>query len=45
LPYGKNSRKYYFRIPGSGKTTAIIKILGQKNIEEHWAVIINEFRK
>lgn len=30
---------------GSGKTTAIIKILGQKTTNEQWAVIINEFGK
>lgn len=30
---------------GSGKTTAIIKLLGQKPANELWAVIINEFGK
>ena len=30
---------------GSGKTTAIIKLLGQKTTNEYWAVIINEFGK
>lgn len=30
---------------GSGKTTAIIQLLGQKRIDEQWAVIINEFGK
>lgn len=30
---------------GSGKTTAIIKLLAQKTTNEQWAVIINEFGK
>jgi G3E family GTPase len=30
---------------GSGKTTAIINLLKQKNNDEEWAVIINEFGK
>jgi len=30
---------------GSGKTTAIIQLLGQKTDEEQWAVVINEFGK
>lgn len=30
---------------GSGKTTAIIKLLSQKSADEKWAVIINEFGK
>ncbi len=30
---------------GSGKTTAILKLLSQKNNDEQWAVIINEFGK
>jgi G3E family GTPase len=30
---------------GSGKTTAIIKLLSLKATDEHWAVIINEFGK
>ena len=30
---------------GSGKTTAIIKLLGQKPANELWAVVINEFGK
>ena len=30
---------------GSGKTTAIIKLLGDKANDEQWAVIINEFGK
>lgn len=30
---------------GSGKTTAIIKLLHQKTEDENWAVIINEFGK
>ena len=30
---------------GSGKTTAIIKLLWDKTIDEKWAVIINEFGK
>ena len=30
---------------GSGKTTAIIQLLSQKNSDEQWAVIINEFGK
>ena len=30
---------------GSGKTTAIIQLLGQKTDDEHWAVVINEFGK
>jgi len=30
---------------GSGKTTAIIKLLNQKDSDENWAVIINEFGK
>jgi len=30
---------------GSGKTTAIIQLLGQKTYEEQWAVVINEFGK
>ena len=30
---------------GSGKTTAVIKLLGQKTTDEQWAVIINEFGK
>jgi len=30
---------------GSGKTTAIIKLLNQKENDEKWAVVINEFGK
>jgi G3E family GTPase len=30
---------------GSGKTTAIIQLLGQKTDDEQWAIIINEFGK
>lgn len=30
---------------GSGKTTAIIRLLNEKNNDEQWAVIINEFGK
>lgn len=30
---------------GSGKTTAIIRLLKSKTAKEHWAVIINEFGK
>lgn len=30
---------------GSGKTTAIIQLLGQKTNDEQWAVVINEFGK
>jgi G3E family GTPase len=30
---------------GAGKTTAIIKLLGQKISDDQWAVIINEFGK
>ena len=30
---------------GSGKTTAIIKLLGQKPEDQQWAIIINEFGK
>ena len=30
---------------GSGKTTAIIKLLKEKTASEKWAVIINEFGK
>ena len=30
---------------GSGKTTAIIQLLGQRTSDEPWAVIINEFGK
>ncbi len=30
---------------GAGKTTAIIKLLGQKTSNDQWAVIINEFGK
>jgi G3E family GTPase len=30
---------------GSGKTTAIIQLLEQKNDEELWAIVINEFGK
>ncbi|MEI6755239.1 MAG: GTP-binding protein [Paludibacter sp.] len=30
---------------GAGKTTAIIKLLSQKNTDDRWAVIINEFGK
>lgn len=30
---------------GAGKTTAIIKLLGQKTSDDQWAVIINEFGK
>ncbi len=30
---------------GSGKTTAIIRLLNQKPIDECWAVIVNEFGK
>lgn len=30
---------------GSGKTTAIIKLLSQKTSDDRWAVIINEFGK
>lgn len=30
---------------GSGKTTAIIKLLGHKNAGEQWAIIVNEFGK
>jgi len=30
---------------GSGKTTAIIKLLEQKHADESWAIVINEFGK
>jgi len=30
---------------GSGKTTAIIQLLGQKAEDEQWAIVINEFGK
>ena len=30
---------------GSGKTTAIIQLLGQKTDDEQWAIVINEFGK
>jgi G3E family GTPase len=30
---------------GSGKTTAIIQLLGQKTDDEQWAILINEFGK
>lgn len=30
---------------GSGKTSAIIRLLGQKNSGERWAIVVNEFGK
>lgn len=30
---------------GSGKTTAIIRLLEQKSPEEYWAIVVNEFGK
>ena len=30
---------------GSGKTSAIIRLLGQKKPEERWAIVVNEFGK
>ena len=30
---------------GAGKTTAIINLLGQKNSDEQWAIVVNEFGK
>lgn len=30
---------------GSGKTSAIIRLLGQKNPDEKWAIVVNEFGK
>lgn len=30
---------------GSGKTTAIIRLLSQKNQDESWAIVVNEFGK
>lgn len=30
---------------GSGKTSAIINLLGQKNPDERWAIVVNEFGK
>ncbi len=42
-PHHENTSTPFFRILGTGKTSAIRSLIAQKPQEEQWLIIVNEF--